>query len=122
LVLVWWWGPADRKVGRAHSFLATIPFLIPYQWATLEDMAQPIDPIRVRIDQIERMLMFDYEPGSSEALFDICDQQGRIVMTGEVSSPETRVRITDLDGEEYYLMVLDGELSTVKPFQLRRAV
>jgi hypothetical protein len=76
--------------------------------------------VRVRIDQIERLLMFDYEPGSADALFDICDRQGRIVKTGEVRGPVTRVRITDLDGEEYYLMVLDGELSTVKPFQLRR--
>lgn len=85
-------------------------------------MAQAVDHIRVRIDQIERLLMFDYESGSGEALFDICDSEGRIVKTGEVNSPETRVRITDLDGEEYYLMVLDGELSTVKPFQLRRAI
>lgn len=76
--------------------------------------------IRVRIDQIERLLMFDYEPGSREALFDICDRQGHIVKTGEVKGPETRVRITDLDGDEYYLMVLDGEISTVKPFQLRK--
>ncbi|MCB0769497.1 MAG: hypothetical protein KDC00_03730 [Flavobacteriales bacterium] len=85
-------------------------------------MARAVDHIRVRIDQIERLLMFDYEPGSGEALFDICDSQGRIVKTGEVCSPETRVRIKDLDGEEYYLMVLDGELSTVRPFQLSRAV
>ena len=77
--------------------------------------------IRVRIDQVERLLMFDYDPGSEDALFDICDRQGRIVKTGEVNGPETRVRITDLDGEEYYLMVLDGETSTVRPFQLRRA-
>jgi hypothetical protein len=76
--------------------------------------------IRVRIDQIERLLMFDYEPGTEEALFDICDRQGHIVKTGEVSGPVTRVRITDLEGEEYYLMVLDGEISTVKPFQLRK--
>ena len=76
--------------------------------------------IRVRIDQIERLLMFDYEPGTEEALFDICDRQGHIVKTGEVNGPITRVRITDLDGDEYYLMVLDGEVSTVKPFQLRK--
>ncbi|MDX9750896.1 MAG: hypothetical protein RBT71_07425 [Flavobacteriales bacterium] len=76
--------------------------------------------IRVRIDQIERLLMFDYEPGTEDALFDICDSHGRIVKTGEVHGPVTRVRITDLDGEDYYLMVLDGEVSTVKPFQLRR--
>lgn len=83
-------------------------------------MSQDMHHIRVRIDQIERLLMFDYEPGTADALFDICDAQGRIVKTGEVSGPVTRVRITDLDGEEYYLMVLDGEASTVKPFQLRR--
>jgi hypothetical protein len=83
-------------------------------------MSHKADSIRVRIDQIERLLMFDYEPGTQDALFDICDQHGHIVKTGEVSGPETRVRITDLHGEEYYLMVLDGEISTVKPFQLRR--
>lgn len=83
------------------------------------DKQQP-HPIRVRVDQIERLLMFDYEPDTRDALFDICDSEGRIVKTGEVNGPETRVRITDLDGDEYYLMVLDGEISTVKPFQLRR--
>jgi hypothetical protein len=84
-------------------------------------MEQGTHHIRLRIDQIERLLMFDYEPGTQDALFDICDSKGHIVKTGEVNGPVTRVRITDLDGEEYYLMVLDGELSTVKPFQLRRA-
>lgn len=83
-------------------------------------MSQQNHEIRVRIDQIERLLMFDYEPGTEDALFDICDSQGHIVKTGDVRGPVTRVRITDLDGEDYYLMVLDGETSTVKPFQLRR--
>jgi hypothetical protein len=81
--------------------------------------AQPLE-IRLRIDQIERLLMFDYEPGTEGALFDICDASGHIVKTGDVQGPVTRVRITDLKGEDYYLMVLDGELSTVQPFQLRR--
>jgi hypothetical protein len=83
-------------------------------------MEQGTHHIRLRIDQIERLLMFDYEPGTQDALFDICDSKGHIVKTGEVNGPVTRVRITDLDGEEYYLVVLDGELSMVKPFQLRR--
>ncbi len=77
--------------------------------------------IRIRIDQIERLLMFDYDPATEGALFDICDRQGHIVKTGAVNGSETRVRITDLEGEEYYLMVLDGDLSTVKPFHLRKA-
>jgi hypothetical protein len=77
--------------------------------------------LRLRIDQIERLLMFDYDPGTADALFDICDSHGRIVKTGDVRGPITRVRITDLDGEDYYLMVLDGEHATVRPFQLRKA-
>ena len=83
-------------------------------------MAQEPHEIRVRIDQLERLLMFDYEPGTQDALFDICDSQGHIVKTGDVRGPVTRVRITDLKGQDYYLMVLDGEISTVQPFQLRR--
>jgi len=81
--------------------------------------AHPLD-IRLRIDQIERLLMFDYEPGTEGALFDICDANGHIVKTGDVRGPVTRVRITDLEGDDYYLMVLDGETSTVQPFRLRR--
>jgi hypothetical protein len=76
--------------------------------------------IRLRIDQLERLLMFDYEPGCADALFDICDSEGNILKTGEVHGPVTRVKVTDLQGEEFYLMVLDGERSAVKPFQLRR--
>ncbi len=76
----------------------------------------------MRIDQIERLLMFDYDQASGDALFDIVDPSGRIVKTGDVSGPVTQVRLTDLDGEEYYLMVLDGEVSTVSPIRLRRAV
>lgn len=83
---------------------------------------QTTHAIHVRIDQIERLLMFDYDPSTQDALFDIVDPNGRIVKTGDVNGPVTRVRITDLDGDEYFLMVLDGELSTVKPIHLRRAV
>lgn len=76
--------------------------------------------IRIRIDQIERLLMFDYEPGTEDALFDICDQDGHILKTGEVHGPVTRVRLTDVDGDDLILMVLDGETSTVRPIHLRK--
>ena len=117
-VLVWWWSPG--RFGGPGSGLVTPWVPGTYNVAVSPAMNPPPNEIRVRIDQIERLLMFDYEPGSREALFDICDSNGHIVKTGEVSGPETRVHITDLDGEEYYLMVLDGEISTVKPFQLRK--
>lgn len=77
--------------------------------------------IRIRIDQLERLLMFDYDPSSPDALFDICDADGHILRTGEVTGPVTHVRLTGLDGEELVLMVLDGELSMVQPIHLRKA-
>lgn len=78
--------------------------------------------LRIRVDQIERLLMFDYEPGSEDALFDICDAQGHILKTGEIRGPVTQVRLTDVHGDDLILMVLDGENSTVRPIRLGHAV
>ena len=113
-------GPGPQQCGSG-PWVCNLCQVLAYNGAITTAMEQGTHHIRLRIDQIERLLMFDYEPGTQDALFDICDSNGHIVKTGEVNGPVTRVRITDLDGEEYYLMVLDGELSTVKPFQLRRA-
>lgn len=85
-------------------------------------MATSSNQLRIRIDQIERLLMFDYEPGNADALFDICDSEGHILKTGDVKGPVTEVRLTDIQGEELLLMVLDGEHSTVKPINFRKAV
>ena len=39
--------------------------------------------IRIRIDQLEKLLMFDYDPAHEDALYDILDPEGRIVKTGD---------------------------------------
>jgi hypothetical protein len=118
--------PGRPQGWPGSCFLGTSFSPVPFKRPSLDKlgmttMAQQAHEIRVRIDQIERLLMFDYEPGTEGALFDICDASGHIVKSGDVRGPVTRVRIMDLNGEDYYLMVLDGETSTVKPFQLRRA-
>jgi len=77
--------------------------------------------IRIRIDQLERLLMFDYDPDTVGALFDICDRNGHILKTGEVTGPVTQVRLTDVNGDNLILMVLDGETSAVRPIHLRQA-
>lgn len=77
--------------------------------------------IRLRIDQFERLLMFDYDPQSADTLFDICDSYGHILKTGEVTGPVTQVCLTDLQGEDLLLIILDGEVSTVQPIHLRKA-
>lgn len=81
------------------------------------------DPItiRLRIDQLERLLMFDYDPQSPDALFDICDSQGHVLRTGDITGPVTQVRLSGIQGEDLILMVLDGENSSVQPIPLRKA-
>jgi hypothetical protein len=81
----------------------------------------PLHEIHVRINQVERLLMFDYEPGSEDALFDICDARGHILKSGAVHGPATRITLTDVNGEDLILMVLDGEVSTVRPIHLSKA-
>jgi hypothetical protein len=82
---------------------------------------QGFSDIQIRIDHIERSLMFDYEPGTAEALFDICDTHGHILKSGTVQGPVTEVMLSDVRGEELILMVLDGETSTVRPIHLQKA-
>jgi len=82
----------------------------------------PATELRIRIDQVERLLMFDYEPGSEDALFDLCTSDGHILKTGEVKGPVTQIRLTDMDCNEFVLMVLDGERSVIRPIHLSKAV
>lgn len=65
--------------------------------------------------------MFDYEPGSEQALFDICDPSGHILQTGEVRGPATHVRIPPHSEDDLILMILDGEVSTVRPIRFEQA-
>ena len=66
--------------------------------------------------------MFDYEPGSEDALFDLCTNDGHIVKTGEVKGPVTKVRLSGLPDTELLLMVLDGDNSVVRPIRMHKAV
>lgn len=82
----------------------------------------PITEFKVRIDKVEQLLMFDYEPGTEDALFDLCTSDGHILKTGEVKGPVTRIRITDVEDNELVLMVLDADRSVVHPIHLRKAI
>ncbi|MCO6484030.1 MAG: hypothetical protein J5I62_14685 [Flavobacteriales bacterium] len=78
--------------------------------------------LRIRIDKIEQLLMFDYEPGSEDALFDLCTSDGHILRTGDIKGPVTRIRLKDIHDQDLVLMVLDGDQSVIQPIHLRKAV
>ncbi len=77
--------------------------------------------LHVRINQIEQLLMFDYEPGCEGAVFDLCTRDGHIVKTGDITRPVTEVPLSDVHDLELVLMVLDGDCSVVHPVHLRKA-
>lgn len=77
-------------------------------------------PTGLSFEQQGDMLMLRYKPNSGEALFDICDRAGHILKSGGITGLETRIRIAELMGEELYVMVLDGDNSTVQQLSLRK--
>lgn len=55
------------------------------------------------------ILSVHYTPSTERALFDVCDLNGRILLTGEIKEEITQVEITDLYPDQYILLVLDGD-------------
>lgn len=78
--------------------------------------------LRIRIDRAEKLLMFDYEPGHEDALFDLCTSDGHILKTGDIKGPVTQIRLTGVRDQDLVLMVLDGDQSVMQPVHLRKAV
>lgn len=54
-------------------------------------------------------LSITYSPKTNCALFDVCDLNGRILITGEIDSDVTAVEISELYPDQYILLVLDGD-------------
>lgn len=66
----------------------------------------------------EKRLIISYGPQTNRALFDICDLNGRILVTGEITDLTTSVEISDLYPDQYILLVLDGDKVCSTKFSL----
>lgn len=73
--------------------------------------------LQVSIDNSE-MLTVAYNPNTDRALYDVCDLNGRILLTGEIVEAKTQVEITDLYPDQYILLVLDGDKVCSTKFSL----
>lgn len=56
-----------------------------------------------------KSLSITYSPKTTSALFDVCDLNGRILITGEIVNDVTAVEISELYPDQYILLVLDGD-------------
>ncbi len=73
--------------------------------------------LEVNIENEKRMTI-SYGPKTDRALFDICDLNGRILVTGEITDVKTSVEISDLYPDQYILLVLDGDKVCSTKFSL----
>jgi len=73
--------------------------------------------LQVNIDSRNELTIL-YNPNTNRALFDVCDLNGRILITGEITDETTSVEITDLYPDQYILLVLDGDKVCSTKFSL----
>jgi len=73
--------------------------------------------LQVNIDSRNELTIL-YNPNTNRALFDVCDLNGRILITGEITNETTSVEITDLYPDQYILLVLDGDKVCSTKFSL----
>jgi hypothetical protein len=65
---------------------------------------------RLQVNVISRdKVTILYHPNTDRALFDVCDLNGRILITGEITDDVTTVETADLYPEQYIILVLDGD-------------
>jgi hypothetical protein len=78
--------------------------------ATDKTQIATVEQLKVTLDKTERSLFVQYSTKTEKAMFDICDQDGRIVQTGVVESPEQHIGLSDqlTFGSQYCLWIVDG--------------
>ncbi len=76
--------------------------------------------LKVQLTEDQRYLEVDYRPSSEGALYDICDQNGRILKTGKLNGRRLKVAVNDLISQAYVLLILDGKEIRSRRFTIER--
>ncbi len=76
--------------------------------------------LKVEVNADQSYLEVDYKPSTEEALYDICDTNGRILKTGKMNGKGLRVAVNDLLSSAYILLILDGKDIRSKRFTIER--
>jgi len=75
--------------------------------------------IELELDNECSTLKLNYQPLTDHTLYDVCDVQGRILKTGEITSNQTNVDLKGLDNDQYILLVLDGNRAYTRKIKLK---
>lgn len=83
--------------------------------------------IRTTFDRLEVKLFADgrklgvkYRPQTERTLYDICDLNGRVILTGGIYDENTDINVNDLNEDQYIILILDGDKVCSKKFRIMR--
>ncbi len=83
-------------------------------------MIRPDDLVKVHVSYCKTKLYVEYLPQTSRTIFDVCDENGRIIKNGWINDFETKIEISDLENKKYVLLVLDGDRVNSQNFTVSR--
>lgn len=78
------------------------------------------NPLKVRLDHGQQHLEVEYHSGTASPLFDICDENGRILKSGKFRSEANRINVQDLLNSVYVFLILDGDRIRSRRFVIHR--
>lgn len=83
-------------------------------------MIRTDDLVKVHVSYCKTTLYVEYLPQTSRTIFDICNENGRIIKTGLINDFETKIEISELENSKYVLLILDGDRVSSQNFTVLR--
>lgn len=76
--------------------------------------------LNIDLSEDQQFLNIDYRAISSKPLYDICDENGRILKTGKITREKMKVAVSDLLNSAYIFLILDGDEIKKQRFEITR--
>lgn len=84
----------------------------------MQENAKRQDRIVLDFDKISDRMTIIYTSMNRPTLFDICDENGKILQTGRIDGDRVEVDTALLERARYILLILDGDMIRIQPFEL----
>ncbi|MFT4660199.1 MAG: hypothetical protein ACI8XB_000459 [Patiriisocius sp.] len=75
-----------------------------------------LETVGVIVHGLQKLIKLDYQPISQKAMYDICDLNGRVILSGNIQDEITQINISDLISKQYILLILDGDMAVSRKF------
>lgn len=79
-----------------------------------------MDLLEIKVNSEQSILLLEYVPKTEKAFYDICDMDGRVIQTGEITSDDTSIQLGEkINKGAYLIWVVDGDEVSKGRFKLK---